>query len=130
MTTPFWCLIAAAILPYVIAGTGARLRIQQLGGLDNEHPRVQALKLRDSAARAYAAQQNAWEALALITAAVMVAHFAGADAEASAIAAIVFVIARVLHWGFYVSNVVPLRTLSFLTGAVCCLTLFGLAVRA
>lgn len=130
MTTPFWCLIAAAILPYVIAGTGARLRIEQLGSLDVEHPRVQALELRGVAARAYAAQQNAWEALALFTAAVAVAHLAGADAGWSAVAAIVFLVARVSHWVFYLRNVVPLRTLSFVTGALCCLSLFGLAAAA
>lgn len=56
MTTPLWCLLAVAVFPYVLAGLGGYLRVQQLGSLDANHPRVQALELRDVAARAYAAQ--------------------------------------------------------------------------
>jgi len=130
MTTPFWCLLATALLPYGIAGVGAKLRIDQLGELDNRHPRVQAQELRGVAARAWAAQANAWEALAVFTAAVVVAHLAGADAGASASVALVFVLARVLHAIAYVADQVLLRTLSFATGMLCCLALFGLAARA
>lgn len=130
MTTPLWCLVLAAIAPIVLAGIGARLRIKQLGKLDNNHPRVQALELRGPAARAYAAQQNAWEALAIFSAAVFSAHLAGAAPGASAAAAIVFVGARVLHPFFYIRDLPGPRTVTFLTGLVCSLTLFGLAARA
>ena len=51
MTTPFWCLLIAAVLPYVLAIVGAKFRIDQLGTLDNNHPRVQANQLRDVAAQ-------------------------------------------------------------------------------
>jgi len=130
MTTPFWCLLFVSVLPVVIAGIGAKLRIDQLGSLDNHHPRVQAGELRGTAARAYAAQQNAWEALAVFTAAVMVAHLARADSEASAMAALVFVVARVLHAVAYIADQPPVRSTAFLVGMLCCLTLFGLAIRA
>ncbi len=130
MTTPFWCLLFAVITPHVLAGVGAKFRIDQLGSLDNQHPRVQANELRDVAARAYAAQQNAWEALAVFTAAVAVAHLAGADAGASATASLVFVLARILHAIAYMANQPVLRSTAFLIGLLCCLTLFGLAARA
>jgi uncharacterized MAPEG superfamily protein len=130
MTVPFWCLFAGALLPLVCAGWGAALRKKQLGSLDNEHPRVQALELRGEAARAYAAQQNAWEALAVFTAAVTVNHLAGGDPGLSATASIIWLVARVLHPVMYVRNVVALRSLSFAAAFFSSLWLFGLAISA
>jgi uncharacterized MAPEG superfamily protein len=130
LTTPFWCLLAVAAIPYLLAGIGAYLRVQQLGSLDANHPRLQALELRGAAARAYASQQNAWEALALFGAAVMVAHLAGADPGQSALASILFVVARSLHPVMYIGDLAPLRTLVFVVGLGCCLWLFGLAILA
>jgi len=130
VTTPFWCLLITAIFPFVLAGVGGYLRVKQLGSLDVKHPRVQALELRDAAARAYAAQQNAWEALSVFGVAVIVAHIAGANPGTSATVASVFVLARVLHAVFYIANLAPLRTLSFVVGLVCSFTLFGLAAQA
>lgn len=40
MTTPFWCLLALILLPYVLAGLGGHYRIRQFGTLDNHHPRA------------------------------------------------------------------------------------------
>jgi len=130
LTTPFWCLLVVAIIPYVLAGVGARLRIQQLGSLDARHPRVQALELRGIAARAYAAQQNAWEALALFGTAVIVAHLSGANPAQSALASSIFVVARLLHGPLYIADKAPLRTVVFVVGLACCVWLFVLAISA
>jgi uncharacterized MAPEG superfamily protein len=130
MTTPFWCLLVALLLPYVLAGVGGYYRGRQFGSVDNHNPREQTAKLEGAGARAAAAQKNAWEALAAFTAAVLVAHLAGADPGQSSTAAVVFVAARVLHPIFYIRDLPPLRSLSFLVGVVCCLWLFGLAARA
>ena len=130
MTTPFWCLLIMIIIPYVIAGVTAYFRVQQLGSVDVKQPREQALDLKDSGARAVAAQQNAWEAIAVFSAAVLVAHLAGADPGTSATAALVFIVARILHPIFYIMNMAPLRTLSFVVGFGSCIWLFVLAARA
>ncbi len=130
MTTPFVCLVIVAALPYVLAGVGAFFRYRQLGTIDNNHPRLQAQQLEGTAARAYAAQQNAWEALALFGIAVLMAHLAGADGAASSTAAIVFVAVRLLHAVFYVANLAPLRSLAFVVGLGCCVRLFWLAYSA
>jgi len=130
LTTPFWCLLIVAVIPFALAGIGARLRIQQLGSLDAHHPRVQALELRGIAARAYAAQQNAWEALAVFGAAVLVAHLAGADPRQSALASSIFVVARLLHGPMYITDRAPLRTAVFVVGLACCVWLFVLAISA
>ena len=130
MTTPFWCLLVAVLLPYVWAGTSGYYKKQQFGSLDANHPRAQSAALQDAGARANAAQLNSWEALAVFGAAVMVAHLAGADESLSATASIIFVAARALHGVFYIKNLAPLRSLSFLVAFGACFWLFGLAIRA
>ncbi len=130
MTTPFWCLLAAVLLPYVWAGVGVYYKRQQFGTIDANHPRAQAAALTDAGARANAAQLNSWEALPVFGAAVVVAHLAGADAGLSAIASLVFVASRALHGVFYINDLALPRSLSFAAGFGACLWLFGLAARA
>lgn len=130
MTTPFWCLFATVLIPYVLAGLGAAQRKAQLGAIDNKNWRVSQLpKLEGVGARVYSAQANAWEAVALFTAAVVVAHLAGASPRLSAIASLVFVAARILHAVLYLADLDKLRTLTFLVAWGCCIWLFLLAAR-
>lgn len=130
MTTPLWCLLIVAALPYLSAGIGVYFRIQQLGSLDANHPRVQALELRDTAARAYGAQANAWEAVGFFTVVVVINHLAGGDGDASATAAIVYVVARVLHALLYVADMAPVRTLAFIVSIGACVRLLQLGISA
>jgi uncharacterized MAPEG superfamily protein len=130
MTTPLWCLLIVSVFPFVLAGIGGYLRTQQLGSLDTHHPRVQALELRDAAARAYAAQANAWEAVTIFGVAVVIAHLAGADAEKAALASIVYVVVRVLHAAAYIADFALVRTGVFTIGLGCCVRLFALAIVA
>lgn len=131
MTTPLWCVFVASLIPYVLAGIGGYLRVQQLGKLDANHPRIQALQLEGVAARALGAQANSWEALAVFTAAVLTAHLAGADpAGASATLAITFLIARVAYGAMYLADIPVARTGMFLIGWGCCLGLFYQAATA
>ena len=130
MTTPLWCLVIVAALPQLLALLGDYYRKSALGSIDNDDPRGQAARLEGSGARAYAAQQNAWEALPTFMVAVWVAHAAGADAPASAIASIGFVATWLLHAVFYVTGLSTLRSLSFLAGIGCCTWLVVLAAVA
>lgn len=130
MTTPLWCLVIVALLPYPLSFLGGYFRMRQLGALDNKHPRQQAAKLEGVGARAYAAHANAWEALALFTAAVAVLHFANLEAARSATAAnlaLGFLATRILHAAFYIANVDALRSLVFVAGLGCVIGLFWIA---
>lgn len=127
MSIPFWCLFIATILPITLSWVGGYYRQQQLGNIDNKYPRLQNEQLREAGARAVAAQKNAWEALAVFTPAVMVAHLTGANADNAALAAVVFIVARVLHGLFYLSNHDYLRSLSFIVSYGCCVWLFLMA---
>jgi uncharacterized MAPEG superfamily protein len=130
MTTPFWCLLVTCLIPFFIAPIGGYFRGKQFGTMDNKNPRIQAAGLTGAGARAQAAQANAWEALPVFSAAVLVAHLAGADAGSSATAALVFVAARVGHAGFYLADIDKARSGIFLVGLGCCIWLFVLAARA
>lgn len=130
MTTPFCCLLIVAVMPYILAGLGGYFRMRQLGTLDNNHPRIQATRLEGIAARAWAAQQNAWEALAVFGVVVIVAHLVHADAEASATASLVYLATRFAHPVLYLANQATLRTLVFVVGLGCIARLIHLATLA
>ncbi|MEM1246184.1 MAG: MAPEG family protein [Acidobacteriota bacterium] len=131
MTTPFWVLLVTALIPYVLAGIGAAQRKSQLGTIDNSNWRANQLpQLTGLGSRAYSAQANTWEAVAMFTAAVTVNHLAGADPGPSAVAALVFLGARVAHTLLYLADQATLRTLAFLIGWGSCLWLFALAIQA
>lgn len=124
MTTPFWCLFAVLLLPLFLAFAGGYFRGKAFGTADNKNPRAQAARLEGPGARAYAAQANAWEASILFSATVLTTHAAGLSAEAATPWTLAFVAFRVLHGVFYLQDLDKLRSLSFMGGMVCIVTLF------
>lgn len=130
MTTPFWCLLVVAVLPYLLANMGGYFKFKQFGNLDNNHPRLQAARLEGIGARALAAQMNAWEALSVFATAVFMAHLAHANAEASATAAMVFTATRFAHPVLYLADLATPRTIVFLVGLGSLGRLFYLAATA
>ena len=122
MTTAYWCILIAALLPYLwtaIAKSSAPR-------FDNRDPR-DWLARQDSprVRRANAAQLNAFEAFAPFAAAVLMAQFAGVDAGRIALLAMAFVVFRVLHGVFYLANLHLLRTLAWTGGLGCVLALMA-----
>ena len=45
MPTALFVLVFVSVIPYVLAGLGGYAKVQQLGHLDNHHPRLQERKL-------------------------------------------------------------------------------------
>ena len=131
MTIPFWCLFAAVVLPYAWFSLAAPLRAKQLGkDFDNHTPRSQEPLLKDRAARAQGLHMNSLEALAYFGPAVLVAHFAHADATWSARLAVAFIVCRLLYGAMYLSDRPPLRTAFFALGLFSSFGLFTLAALA
>lgn len=124
MTTPFWCLFLAILMPYVLAPIAGYFKAQQFGTLDNKNPRAQTALLEGPGARAAAAQANHWEAIAVFTAAVMVNHNTGGDPSTSASLAMVWLGMRVLHAVFYITDIDKARSTAFLVGFGCSIALF------
>jgi uncharacterized MAPEG superfamily protein len=130
MTTPFWCVLIAGLLPYVWAGISAKARSDQFGTVDNKLPRLQQARLEGWGARVIGASANGFETFPLFAASVIIAHIAGADPGWSSTWAIVYLIARILHGVFYLGDIDKLRTLAFGVGQVTPVALFILAARA
>ena len=130
MTTPLWCLLIVALLPYVLSTAGGYFKMRQFGTIDNKQPRVQAAQLEGVGARALGAQNNAWEALGFFTAVLAVLHFANPEAARTSTAAnlsLVFLATRVLHPILYVANLDIARSSVFLVGLVCGIWLLWMA---
>jgi uncharacterized MAPEG superfamily protein len=117
-------MFVGCLIPFVLAGVGGYFKSRQFGSLDNKNPRAQTAALEGPGARAAAAQSNAWEALAVFTAAVFVNHATGGDAGTSGTLAMVWVAARILHAIFYVADIDMARSGVFLVGLGCSLGLF------
>ncbi|ACJ30938.1 Membrane protein, putative [Shewanella piezotolerans WP3] len=130
MTIPLWCLGIVALLPYLLAGLGGYYKKTQLGYIDSENPREQFKLLTGNAIRVLPAQQNAWEALGLFTATVLIAHLAGANAELSAFASIIFVLTRLVHPFLYIGNYAKARSAIVILGLLSCIFMILLASMA
>ena len=124
MSIAYWCILAAAVLPYLltaIAKSGAP-------GYNNRNPRAWIGKQTDyKVQRAHAAHLNAFEAFAPFAAGVLMAQAAGADATLVTRLSLAFIAFRVLHAIFYLADKPPLRSLSGLGGIVCVVWLMVVA---
>lgn len=127
MSVAYWCILAAAVLPYLWYSVARAFA----GRIDNHDPRLGMSQLAEGRARrANNAQYNAFEAFAPFAAAVLMAQFAGVDAIRVSQLAIAFIVVRVLHGVFYVANVHALRSLAFAAGYACIVWLMVLAATA
>ena len=129
MTIQLWCLLTGLMLPYIWAGSSVPFRNRQFGVVDLKEPRVQAELLTDGGARAWGAQSNAWEALAVFTVANLAAFMSGVDPAGNwSIAAMVWAVARIGHGIFYIMDLPPLRVLCFATAFAMSGWIVGMAI--
>lgn len=116
MATAYWCILVAALLPYVWV-TIAKQAGQRY---DNRDPRSWlARQDNPRTSRANGAQLNAFEAFAPFAAAVLMAQAADVDPARISMLALVFVGLRVLHGIFYIAGIHALRSLVWFGGFAC-----------
>lgn len=129
MNMPLWTLLIVALMPYVLAGFGGYYRHRQFDKVDNNNPRRQQEKLLDAGARAVAAQKNAFEAVGLFTATLVIAYLGGVDlgGKAACTASSVFLASRILHPIMYIKDLATVRTIVFIVGFISCIYLMVLA---
>jgi uncharacterized MAPEG superfamily protein len=126
MTTAYWCILIAALLPYLWVAIAK----QSGQRYDNRDPRSWIARQDDPRAlRANAAQLNAFEAFAPFAAAVLMAQAAGVDPSRISQLAIAFVALRVLHGIFYVTGVHLLRSVAWGGGLACVVALMVQAAQ-
>jgi uncharacterized MAPEG superfamily protein len=112
MTTAFWCVLVAGLLPYaatLTAKIGAR-------GFDNRNPRDWLADQSGFRRRANAAQHNSFEAFPLFAAAVVIAHLADGPQTRVDLLAMVFVAARIGYIASYVADLSTLRSATWFVG--------------
>ena len=128
LSTAYWCVLVAALLPYVWTVTA---KVSGGERFDNRNPRAWlARQTNPRVTRANAAQMNAFEAFPAFAAAVLLAQLAGVDHGRIAVLAVAFVVARFLHGAFYLADLAPMRTVAWFIGLACVITLLTQAAMA
>ena len=121
-----YSIVGAVILvyaPFLVVAWG---RLQT--GYDQSAPRSMFDKLPAFAQRATWAHQNSFEALTIYGLAALMAYATGVESDWAKIAAIAFLIARLLYSVFYILNIPIRRSLMFALGSLCGWTLFALSI--
>lgn len=120
MTIAYWCILIAAILPYVFvafAKAGAP-------GYNNCAPRDYYDTLKGWRKRAYWAQLNGFEAFPAFAVAVLIAQHSFVEQSTIDALAVTFIVARVLHGVFYIYDKGILRTFIWTLGFASMIALF------
>jgi len=128
MKTAIIVLVCLCFMPYLMALVSGYFRQKQLGEVDNQNPREQYTHLQGVGARAVAAQQNSWEALAIYSSSLLAVVASGVEVEYLDKAALIVLIARLLHGIFYLTNLDKLRTLAFTIAVAPCFYLFYVVI--
>lgn len=121
MTTAYWMILVAGLLPYwpTVASKWRR-------SYSNAAPRAGVDQLKPRHQRAYWAQLNAFEAFPFFAAAVIVAHLPVSRAGQAWIdgLAVAFVGFRILYTLAYIYDKPALRSLLWSCGLLCVIGLF------
>jgi uncharacterized MAPEG superfamily protein len=124
MAIAYWCVLAAALLPYAwiaVAKTGAP-------GYNNKDPRSWLARQDSYRVRnANAAHLNAFEAFPAFAAGVLMAQLAGVEPARIDLFAMLFVALRIAHGVFYLAALHGLRSLAWAAGFGCIVALMAQA---
>lgn len=128
MTTAYWCVFIAALLPYLGTATakiGGRMPIPA-----NHSPREWLEELGGWQKRAHWYQLNSFEAFPAFAAAVLIAtHLQAPQARIDQLAQ-AFIGFRVAHYVCYLADWALLRSAVWIAGGACVIWLFLLGAGA
>lgn len=122
MTTAFWCVFAAALLPFA-----ATMIAKSKSGFDNRNPRAWLQTQEGFRQRANAAQLNSFEAFPFFAAAVIIAYVLHAPQPTVDKLALGFLAARVAFIVCYVAGWATLRSVCWAVGIGCSIAIFIIA---
>lgn len=120
MTIGYWCILAAALLPYFFVSFAKFSG----PGFNNYKPRVFLEKLEGARQRAHWAQLNSFESFPMFASAMIIAHLLHGTQSTIDTIGMIYVGSRVLYGIFYIANKAPLRSISWFTGMGCIVALF------
>lgn len=122
MTIAYWCVLIAAVLPYVFT-----LIAKSAPRYNNYAPREFLEKVEGYHKRAHWAQLNSFEAFPPFAAAVIIAHLAQANQDTINLLAMAFIACRALYGVMYIANKASLRSVVWMAGLGCVVGLFAIA---
>jgi uncharacterized MAPEG superfamily protein len=114
MAIAWWCVLAAAIMPVLLAGLA-----KAGGGYDNNKPRDFAAGLTGVRQRAYGAHQNGMEAFPFFAAGVAAATINEVPVGVIDSLALAFMATRISYAAAYLGNRATLRSAFWTVGFIC-----------
>lgn len=123
MTIAYSCVLIAILLPLVWAMYAKQPYLSNKS-YDNHSPRPLLQQLEGRYQRANWAQQNAFEALPGIIAAIIIAHLTGVTQSTIDTLAVVCIIARIAHGVFYITDWATARSAAWAVALACIIGLF------
>ena len=120
MTLALWCVLAAALMPYLAT------TIAKAGGerYDNRDPRAWLERQDGWRIRANNAQLNSFEAFPFFAVSVIVAQMLQAPQERVDALAVIFIAARLAYLACYLADWHLARSVAWLIGWLACIFLF------
>src|SRR5690349_9676345 len=118
MTIAYWCILVAAVLPYIWVGFA-----KSKPNYNNNAPRDYLSQVEGWRKRAGWAHNNAFEAFPAFAAAVLVAEAAKAPQTRIDLCAMLFIAFRISHGLAYITDKAPLRSSLWLAGFLCVVAL-------
>lgn len=125
MTIAYWCVLAAALLPYFTVAVA-----KSKGDFDNAAPRDWLARQDGFRKRALWAHENAFEAFPPFAAGVVIAHLAHAPQGWIDVLAIAFTVARIAYAVLYILDRPTARSIVWTVGFACVVGLFIAAAAA
>ncbi len=123
MTIAYWCVLAAALLPFVFTGVAKFSG----PGFNNRRPREFQATLTGMRGRAHAAHLNSFEAFPPFAAAVIIAHqLQAAQATVDALA-VAFIALRLVYGVLYIADLHWWRSIVWTLALGCVVALFVVA---
>ena len=121
------CAFIAVLLPY-LAKAPLAIAMNKESKYDNNYPRDQQARLTGFGARALAAHPNSFESLIVFSVALAIVLSTNNTSITVQILAITYLVARVAYCIMYYINLDKLRSLMWLIGLLCPLTMIGLSL--
>jgi uncharacterized MAPEG superfamily protein len=119
MILAHWILFVGAMMPYGIVAIAKWSR-----DYDNSDPRNPANFAEPVRQRAYAAHNNAFEAFPFFAAGVLLATIRGADSGTVNAAACVWLAARLIYFGSYLTERPALRSAAWFVASFATITIY------
>ncbi|MDM0045670.1 MAPEG family protein [Variovorax dokdonensis] len=108
LTTAYWCVIVAGVLPYL---TTFVAKAGSYGPRDNQAPREWSTRQSGWRSRLMAAAANGFETLPMFMAAVIIAHQLGYSQSTLDLYAMAYVALRVVYVAIYGAGAATVRSL-------------------